>query len=119
MKGSATMLIARSPVMRLIRAATPLAPQWLRHSLGSSNFSCPVIAVRELVCHKMSGDNTHFFRSTRLNPIPFKLTLAAFYQKQRGDEQPTARSDHCSRWCATQHSSSALAQEAVLLSVEV
>ena len=56
----------RSPVMRLIPATTPSAPQWLIYSLGSPNFSCPVIAVREFVCHPMSGDNAHFFRSTRL-----------------------------------------------------
>ena len=52
--------------MRLIPATTPSAPQWLIYSLGSPNFSCPVIAVREFACHPMSGDNAHFFRSIRL-----------------------------------------------------
>ena len=45
----------RSPVMRLIPVTTPSAPQWLIYCLGSPNFSRPVIAVRELVCHPMSG----------------------------------------------------------------
>ena len=31
-----------------------------------SQFSCPVIAVREFACHQMSGDNAIFFPSTRL-----------------------------------------------------
>ena len=52
--------------MRLILATTPSAPEWLNYSLGSPNFICPVIAVREFVCHPMSGENAHFFRSTRL-----------------------------------------------------
>ena len=52
--------------MRLIPATTPSAAQWLIYSIDSPNFSCPDIAVRELVCHPMSGDNAHFFCSTQL-----------------------------------------------------
>ena len=47
----------RSPVMRFIPSTKPSAPQGLIYSLGSPNFSCPVIAVHEFLCHPMSGDN--------------------------------------------------------------
>ena len=60
--------------MTLIRATTPSAPQWLFYSPGSPNFSCPVIAVQELVCHPKSGENAHFFRPTRL----FGLMMTKF-----------------------------------------
>ena len=53
-------------------ATTPADPQRLIYSLGSPNFSSPVIAVREFVCHPMSGDNAHFFRSTRLCGLMMK-----------------------------------------------
>ena len=58
--------------MRLIPATTPSDTQWLIYSHGSPNFSCPVIAVREFVCHPMSRDNAHFFRSTRLCGLMMK-----------------------------------------------
>ena len=64
MRASARMLISRDPLLRdsLVRQHPQL------HNGYFTVLAHPilVIAVREPVCHPMSGDIAHLFRSTRL-----------------------------------------------------